>query len=212
MKVLELFKGSGSITKYYENTDIEVISLDILQKYNPTICSDIMTWDYKVYEPKTFDIIWCSPECKIFSALQYTNIGRKWKSREELDKAREENSIFINKTIEIIEYFKPKFYFIENPRYSTIWDYIENEKYKYNFVIVDYCAFGYNYKKPTKILTNKLLDNVLCSCTGNPKHPMRLGVTSKKFLEARSNIQKKDTTTLNQRYSIPPKLLKYLLE
>jgi len=41
---------------------------------------------------------------------------------------------------------------------------------------------------------------------------MRLGVTSKKFLEARPNIQKKDTTTLNQRYSIPPKLLTYLLE
>ena len=166
MKVLELFKGSGSITKYYENTDIEVISLDILQKYNPTICSDIMTWDYKIYEPKTFDII---------------------------------------------EYFKPKFYFIENPRYSAIWDYIENEKYKYNFVIVDYCAFGYNYKKPTKILTNKLLDNVLCSCTGDPKHNFKLGVTSKKFLEER-NIQEKDTTTLNQRYSIPPKLLTYLLE
>ena len=51
MKVLELFKGTGSITKYYENTDIEVISLDILQKYNPTICTDIMTWDYKVYYP-----------------------------------------------------------------------------------------------------------------------------------------------------------------
>ena len=34
MRVLELFKGSGSITKFYENNnDVEVISLDILKKY-----------------------------------------------------------------------------------------------------------------------------------------------------------------------------------
>ena len=44
MKVLELFKGTGSITNYYSNSDVEVISLDILEKYNPTICSDIMTY------------------------------------------------------------------------------------------------------------------------------------------------------------------------
>ena len=37
MKILELFKGSGSITEYYKDTDNEVISLDILEKYSPTL-------------------------------------------------------------------------------------------------------------------------------------------------------------------------------
>ena len=32
MKILELFKGTGSITKYYENENHEIISLDILEK------------------------------------------------------------------------------------------------------------------------------------------------------------------------------------
>ncbi len=212
MKVLELFKGSGSITKYYQNNnEVEVISLDILKKYNPTIVSDIMKFDYKQFDIGYFDIIWCSPECKIYSNLQYTHIGRKWKSKEELYEAQKKDSIYINKTIEIIDYLKPKYYFIENPRYSSIWNFIENENFAKNFVIVDYCAFGYTYKKPTKILTNKKLENVLCKCTGNPKHPMRLGATSKNFLEKRPNIQKPDNTTLLQRYSIPPKLLQYLL-
>jgi hypothetical protein len=38
---------------------------------------------------------------------------------------------------------------------------------------------------------------------------MRLGATSKQFLEERPNIQKPDTTTLLERYSYPIKLLDY---
>ena len=213
MKVLELFKGSGSIGKHFENKpDVEVISLDILPKYKPTICCDIMEFDYKQYPVGYFEIISASPECKIFSQLQYTHIGKKWRDKEELFEEQKKHSKFINKTIEIIEYLQPKYYFIENPRYSKIWDYIENEKYVDKFIIVDYCSFDYRYKKPTKILTNKNLDNHLCKCTGNPKHPMRLGAASKQFLTARPNIQAPDNTTLLERYSIPPKLLEYLFD
>jgi len=201
MKVLELFKGSGSITKFYENNNnVEVISLDILEEYKPTIVSDIMQFDYKRFDIGYFDIIWASPECKVFSQLQYTFIGRNWNDKSELYEAQKNNSIFINKTIEIIEYLKPKYYFIENPRYSKIWDFIENENFKKDFVIVDYCAFGYNYKKPTKILTNRNLDNVLCKCSGNPKHI--------NFQNINKSTHK---TRLLQRYSIPQELLEYLL-
>ena len=87
VRVLELFKGTGSITNYLKETnpDYEVISLDILDKYNPTITSDILTWDYKIYDKNHFDIIWASPECKIFSELQHFYIGRKWKTMEDLN-------------------------------------------------------------------------------------------------------------------------------
>ena len=211
MKVLDLFSGSGSIKKYFENKEnVEVISLDFCKKYKPDILCDIMKWNYKEYPIGYFDIIVAGPECKIFSNLQYTWIGRKWKDKEELHEAQKKNSIYINKTIEIIEYLKPSFYFIENPLYSKIWDFVENEKYLNDFIIVDYCAFGFSYKKPTKFLTNLKKDNVRCKCKGNPKHPMRLGATSKSFLEQRPNIQKRDDTDLLQRYSYPPKLLDYL--
>lgn len=198
MKVLELFKGSGSITNYYkDNKEVEVISLDIVKKYNPTICSDIMNFDYKQFDIGHFDIIWASPECKIFSILQNTWIGRKWKSREHLTEEQKKHSKFINKTIEIIDYLKPKYYFIENPNSSKIWDFIENKNYTKDFVIADYCQFGYKYKKPTKILTNKKLENVRCKCIG--KHEIKMGALG---------TQK---TTLLERYSLPPKLLDYLL-
>ena len=78
-----------------------------------------------------------------------------------------------------------------------------------NFVIIDYCSFGYKYKKPTKILTNKKLDNVLCKCIGKPKHPFKIGINSK--YETTKNKISCDPTTLEERYSIPQKLLKYLL-
>jgi len=210
MRVLELFKGSGSISKHYEGTGNEVISLDFEKKYNPDICCDIMDWNYKEYPTGHFDIIWASPECKIFSMLQNCRIGThknaSWKNKEELKKQRDINSKFIKKTIEIIKYFNPTFYYIENPLHSKIWDYVE-EDYKDKFVIVDYCYYGYRYKKPTKILTNRELENKRCSCK---KHDMRIGVVSGKMKHA--NVNKKDNTNLLERYSIPPLLLKYLLD
>ena len=211
MRVLDLFSGSGSIKKYFENKEnVEVISLDFCEKYKPDILVDIMDWNYKSYPVGYFDLIVAGPECKIFSNLQYTWIGKKWRDKEHLREEQKKNAIYINKTIEIIEYFKPQYYFIENPLYSKIWEHIEDKKYLDSCVIVDYCAFGFEYKKPTKILTNKKLDNVRCKCVGDPKHPMRLGVNSKKFRTARPKIIKCDSTTMLERYSYPPKLLDYL--
>jgi len=211
MKVLDLFSGSGSIKKYFSNKpDVEVLSLDFEKKYKPDICVDIMEWDYKEYPVGYFDIVIAGPECKIFSQLQNTHIGKKWKDKNHLLEEQQKNSIYINKTIQIIEYLKPKYYFIENPLYSKIWDYVENKDYLKNFVIVDYCAFGFEYKKPTKFLTNKILDNVRCRCEGNPKHAYRLGIAGRNLIK--NPKQGKDYTTTIQKYSYPPKLLDYLLE
>ena len=213
MKILELFKGTGSITKYFKNNkEVEIISLDILEKYNPTICMDIMDFDYSIYKVGEFDIIWASPECKIFSKLQYTHIGksRKWKNKEELEIEQLNHTCFINKTLEIIDYLKPKYYFVENPLYSKIWSYIDNIKWN-SYIIVDYCRFGTIYKKSTKILTNKKIDDVRCKRKG--KHDFRLGVGKGGSIDIRDGLHKKhDTTNLNDRYSIPPLLIKYLLD
>ena len=217
IRVLELFKGSGSITNYYrDNKNVEVVSLDIKRKYNPTICCDILKFDYKQFKPGYFDIIFAGPECKIFSGLQYSWVGRilkdgsfKWKDKEELEEARYNNRMFINKTIEIIKYLKPRYYFIENPQYSAIWKYVEDTSFLENSVNVDYCRFGYDYRKMTKFLTNKKLKDCKCNCV-NKKHKKRLGVSSKKWLDNMGRTEA-DKTTLKQRYSYPPKLLDYLL-
>ena len=205
MRVLELFKGSGSITKYYQDTDTEVVSLDILEKYKPTICCDIIDFDYKQYEVGYFDIIWGSPECKVYSSMNIMNIGenQKYKTKEDLLEIQKRDSIFINRTIDIIEYLKPKYYFIENPQLSAIWKYIDNEEYKSKYILVDYCYFGYEYKKPTKILTNKNLINKRCSCKNHKKVvcPTHKG-----------DKREHHNQLLEQKYSIPQPLLKYLLD
>lgn len=214
MKILELFKGTGSVSKYYAGReDVEVISLDILKKYNPTYCCDIMEWDYKSFEVGEFDMIWASPECKIYSMLQNTHIGRKWKDKDELTEEREKHSCFIQRTIDIIKYLKPEYYFIENPRHSAIWKYIDAE-FEKEHVLVDYCRFGTIYKKPTKILTNKKLDNMFCVCE-NKKHKFKLGITSDYEVNLSGRTLEKehgDYTSLNERYSVPQKLLSYLFE
>lgn len=201
MRVLELFKGSGSITKYYKDRDVEVISLDILEKYEPTIISDIMDFDYKKYPTGYFDIIWASPECKVYSSANNMNIGQKqkYKCRDDLIKVQKEDSKFINKTIEIIDKLQPTYYFVENPLGSQIWKYIDNHEYINKFVVVDYCYFGYDYKKPTKILTNKKLLNKRCKCKSH-------------IAQICSNGKINGTRSLEQKYSIPQPLLTYLLD
>ena len=206
MKVLELFSGGKSITKFFENLpNVEVISLDFEKKYNPDICCDIMEFDYKQFDIGHFDIVWASPECKVFSQLQNTLLGRKGGSinKEELIKKQLENSKYILKTIEIIKYLNPKYYFIENPQYSAIWNYVPDD---FNIGInVSYCKFGFDYQKNTRIITNKVLENCLCKkknkifeCCGLSKHKSSIGKLGSQ------------NQGLIERYSIPQDLLKYL--
>ena len=64
MKLLELFSGTGSVGKVARDIGYEVISLDLK---NADINIDILKWDYKVYDPGYFDIIWASPPCNTFN-------------------------------------------------------------------------------------------------------------------------------------------------
>ena len=77
MKVLELFSGSGSVSKVCKEFDYEVISLDI--EYKATHMMDILDFDYKQYKTGEFDIIFGSPPCTYYSALQRSWIGKKKK-------------------------------------------------------------------------------------------------------------------------------------
>ena len=54
MKILDLFCGTKSVSNYFKAKHHEVVTLDIDKDFNPDICSDILEWDYKVYEPNEF--------------------------------------------------------------------------------------------------------------------------------------------------------------
>ena len=203
-RCLELFKGTGSVGRVCEEMGYDVHSLDIKPKYDPTYCCDILDFDYKAFKPGYFTIIWASPECKVYSNLQTTNIGRKWRDREHLEQTRLEHAKYVERVLKIIRYLKPKWWFIENPRQSAM----KNLKCMQNlpYVDVDYCLFGTLHLKPTRIWTNRELEDAICE---RKRHSYQIGMTSAEKMS--HAVQGADPTNTEDRYAIPEALLWYLL-
>jgi len=237
MRVLELFSGTGSVGKICKELGYEVISLDLK---NADINMNILEWNHTTYPVGHFDIIWASPPCDTFSHLRKCWYGRKLKCHKELFskeleiKDREEIGLpILRKTEEIIDYFKPSFWFIENPKTGAMKDYINKPYYD-----VDYCMYSdWGYKKPTRIWTNKT-DFKPLTCNGKcanmlhgNKHKTSIGskkivkdgdkmvtINSKELREKYKNYEnlrqyvKGGGNTRNERYRIPEKLIQSLLK
>ena len=182
MKVLELFSGTHSIGVVAKKLNYDVVSLDrdldaksTMYDYTSPhhIKCDIMTWDYKKdFKKGDFYIITASPVCAVWSCLKNCWIGRKLKNGTIGSKATIQNDIdlygkpMVDKVFEIIEYFKPKYYWIENPISSSMWNYIKT-KWDFDddekFHKVDYCKYSnWGYKKPTIFLTNINVNFMRC--------------------------------------------------
>ena len=106
MKLLELFSGTGSVGSVAKNMGWTVVSLDLK---GADINCDILQWKYKKYPVKYFDMIWSSPPCIEYSIAKQTGVR----------KIEEANEI-VMKTLEIIKYFKPRIWFIENPQTNGV--------------------------------------------------------------------------------------------
>ena len=139
MRVLELFAGTQSVGKVARELGFEVISLD--RDMDADIKTDIMNCDYTQYEPKHFDIIWASPPCTEYSRAKTTGV-------RDIEGA---NAI-VQQTLDIIEYFEPKYWMIENPQSGLLKDQLC--MYGLPFTDVDYCKYGMRYRKRTRIWNN----------------------------------------------------------
>lgn len=156
MKVLELFSGTGSVGKVCKLLGYECISVD--NEYEATHKIDILEFDYKQYKPDEFNIIWGSPPCTYYSKLQQSWINKKKKDGiytiEKFNKDLENSDKLVERTLEIIDYFKPKLWFMENPQTGTL----KNREVVKDlpFYDVDYCMYSdWGYRKRTRIWTNK---------------------------------------------------------
>ena len=138
MKLLELFSGTGSAGKVAKDFGFEVVSLDLK---NANINTDILQWDYKQFNRNDFDMIWASPPCIEYSIAKTTGVR----------KIEEANRIVL-KTIEIIDYFTPKVWFIENPHSGLLKKQPFMNRFEYNDV--DYCKYGMPYRKRTRLWNN----------------------------------------------------------
>lgn len=50
-RALDLFSGTGTVGKRLKEHGYEVVSLDILSRGQPTICCDILKWEYQKEYP-----------------------------------------------------------------------------------------------------------------------------------------------------------------
>ena len=203
MRVLELFAGTHSVGKVCKELGYEVVSLDLA---GADININILEWDYKkAFEPGHFDVIWASPPCHTFSHARRCWINRKTKyfgdktiTAKMLNDDMETNGLpIVRKTEEIIKYFNPTLWIMENPSTGKMKDYLKHLPH-YD---VDYCRYSdWGYKKPTRFWTNKegfvpLKCNKNCGNMNGNKHKQRID----------------HTPGLHLRYRVPPKLIEELL-
>ena len=156
MNVLELFSGSGSVGKSFTHYGASVTSLDIDPKTDAIIKEDILTWDYTVFPPGFFDVVWASPVC-----TQYSIARRNAKTPRNLDWA----DTLVKKSLEIIQYFQPRVWFIENPASGMLKDRPFMEGLP--FSDVDYCRYcDWGYRKRTRLWNNCGFVGQLCGGPG----------------------------------------------
>ena len=201
MRFLDLCAGTQSIQKSLPK-HVDVTSVDICAKNTPTIVSDIRTWNYKRQFPRGyFDVIWASPPCTQYS------IARTVGTRDYI----EADSI-VKRCLEIIQYFRPPMWFMENPGgggklhtrpFMCKWNRYKN--------VCCYCRYGYPYRKITNIWTNRTklglkICNKTTPCSAFAKYGRHLCTA-----QGGSHPQRDLGTNTSSAYSVPPKLIRQLI-
>ncbi len=171
MKVLELFAGTRSIGKAFEEKGHKVFSvewnkdfedIDLYEDINNITAKDILD---KFGRP---DVIWASPDCTTYSIAA---ISHHRKKEEDGNLAPiSDYAKFCDNTnkhvLDLIQDLNPKYFFIENPRGGLR---------KMNFMksipryTVTYCQYGDSRMKPTDIFTNYPDPNFKPMCKNGDK-------------------------------------------
>lgn len=200
MKVLELFAGTRSIGKAFENRGHEVFSIEwdksfeninLYEDINKITAEDILN---KFGHP---DVIWASPDCTTFSIAAISHHRIKNKETGNLD-AVSDYAKFCDETdkhvIKLIKDLNSKYYFIENPRGGMRKMTWMKDFPRYT---VTYCQYGDTRMKPTDIWTNHRNPNFKPICkNGDPCHERsprgsKTGTQGLKNAKNRSIIPKK---------------------
>lgn len=149
MNVLELFAGSRSIGKAAEQLNYNVFSSDINDFEKIDYVIDILEFDFNKVPFKP-DIIWASPPCASYSMAGCFH-HRKL-NKEPSDFAKK-SDLMVLKTLEIINFFKPKYWYIENPRAL-----LRKQKFMKGLprTTVWYCKYGHKTAKITDIWSNNI--------------------------------------------------------
>ena len=207
-KLLDLFSGSGSVTKLSKKLGYDVKSLDITQLKEAatlTFKTDILNFNPETELARWMpDIIWASPPCTEYSHAKTRGI-------RDIEGA---NKLVI-KTLNIIKWAikkNPKLiWIIENPQTGML----KHQRFMKSlpFVDADYCAYGLPYRKRTRFWTNVPAKTKICpgpeKCPfikpGTTKHIHNIGNGQAQYnFEGRQFLPR-------EKYKIPDKLIKLFI-
>jgi len=174
LKVLELFAGTRSISKAFEEKGHQTFSVEWNKNFeNITLYADINKLTsseiLNLLGGEKPDIIWASPDCTTYSISAISHHRKKNETTGSLDPVSEyaKQCDETNRhVIELIEELNPKYWFIENPRGALR---------KMNFMqglpryTITYCQYGDNRMKPTDIWTNYKNPNFKPMCKNGDK-------------------------------------------
>lgn len=121
MTIISLFDYTGNWSRSYRENGYDVIQIDI------QLGQDILTWDYKNITD-VYGILAAVP-CTDFALS-----GSKWFGDKDIDGRTYKSNLLVKKTIEIINYFNPEFWVIENPmsRIHRLNPELGEVQYKFN--------------------------------------------------------------------------------
>ena len=198
MKILELFAGTRSIGKAFEENGHEVFSIDWDKQFeNINWYADISTITAKdIIEKFGYpDVIWASPDCTSYSIAAISH-HRKREDDGNLAPVSD-YAKFCDKTnihlLELIKELNPKYYFIENPRGGLRKMRFMRGLPRYT---VTYCQYGDTRMKPTDLFTNHPNPKFKPMCkNGSPCHEpaprgSKTGTQGLKGSKERSRIPK----------------------
>ena len=196
MLCLELFKGIGSTGRAFEKLGWSVVSVDINPKFKPTICVNILDWDYTCFPKDYFQFVGGSPCCTHYSKARTTGGPRDLEGADRL----------VSKTLEIIAYFGCNWAF-EKPQSGLLKtrDLVRGLP----FFDTSYCRYGYGYRKTTRIWSNLTLC-LRTPCSIRDPCPAMVGnrhpKTAQQSRRGNDPTDHNNTCSRAQLYSIPPTL------
>jgi len=196
MNTIELFCGTKSFSKVMEKHGHKTFTIDNNSIFCPDLCVDILDIDIDKL-PQDIDILWASCPCQTFSVA-----GRKtnYINFVPQNKKAEIGIKLVEKTLEIIDKIKPKYFFIENPMgYLRKFPFMQ----KLRRVDVWYCQYGDTRAKPTDIWTN--LDSWVGKKCKN-------GATDHERAPRGSKTGTQGLKSAKERGVIPPLLFEEILE
>ena len=198
MHLLDLFCGTKSISRVFEQHGWSCTTLDFDRKTSPTICCNILdVTPEMILAHGRPDCIWASPLCVHYSKARTT--AKTPRDLEGSDK-------LVQKVLDLAEFFQCPFY-MENPHSGLLKsrEVVRDVPMR----IIDYCsyaddAFLGRYRKRTSIWTNTswypsrplCIPSTCHFCTNGKKHDQQA---------QRVNLSGPNQS-LNQLYSIPSSL------